>query len=208
MQWLRHNHAEPDRGSNLPARGIRSIPRVCVRLLAGWLLLLPSPAARAQSDNTVEYPVKLAFLYNITKFVEWPADAFHDPNSPLVICVVGTDPFRAELEQELRRRSAGGRPIDLKRVRPSDDLRDCQIAFVPAAEEKKAVSIAASLKGSSTLTVSETEGFAERGGMINLTVENNNLHFEINLAAARQNRLTISSKVLALARIVNNSSAP
>lgn len=189
-------------------RSGRFIRRACVFSIACGLLWCASPRAHSQSDGTAEYPVKLAFLYNITKFVEWPADAFRDPTAPLVICVVGADPFRADLEEELRKRTVGGRPIDLKRVPPSDNLRACHMAFVPAAEGKRATKIVADLEGASILTVSETAGFAERGGMINLTVEKNNLRFEINLGAAKQNRLTISSKLLALARIVNHSSAP
>jgi len=209
LRWTQHNVARPYGGGHWPARGGRGFTRqACCFFIAGWLLLNAPPGARSQSEDTAEYPVKLAFLYNFTQFVEWPADAFQDASAPLAICIVGDDPFRADLERELRRRSVGSHPIDLKRVKSSDDLRACHMVFVTASEKKKAASIVASLKGSNTLTVGETKGFAESGGIINLTVEENRLQIEINIDVARQTRLAISSRLLNLAKIVQSASSP
>ena len=197
------DHQDSEAGSP-PAGSGQHFIRPYLRLILCGLLLCASPRARSQS--VAEYSVKLATLYNIAKFVEWPADAFPDPDAPLVICVVGADPFEAEYKEELRKRSAGGRPIDLKSIRSTDDLRACHMAFLSAAERSRVPSIVAGLEGSSTLTVSEIEGFAERGGIINLIVEAKKLHIEINLGAAKQNRLAISARLLQLARIINNPS--
>jgi len=150
----------------------------------------------------VEYPVKLAFLYNFTKFVEWPAASFRDANAPLSICIVGDDPFSTDLEGELRTRKVGGHPVEVKRLKPTDTLSACQIVFVPATAKNQVARIVKSLKGASTLTVGESEGFALLGGIINLTVEENKLRFEINLLAAERAKLKISSKLLSLAKIV------
>jgi len=156
------------------------------------------------NEETVEYPVKLAFLYNFTKFVEWPPDSYRSPSAPLVICIVGTDPFSPDIEAELRTRTVGSHPIEVRTLRPSDILNVCHMVFVPATAEDQATRIVRGLNGSNTLTVGETKGFAVLGGIINLTSEGNRLHFEINLLAAERASLKISANMLALAKIVHS----
>jgi hypothetical protein len=172
-------------------------------VIAGWLFLTASPKAFSQKEEGAEYPVKLAFLYNFTKFVEWPPDSYRAPSAPLLICIVGHDPFSQILEAELRTRNVGGHPVEVRALKPNDKLSLCQIVFVPATEKQHAGRIVSGLKGSNTLTVGETDGFAVQGGIINLTVEANNVHFEINRLAAERAGLKISSRLLSIAKIVH-----
>jgi hypothetical protein len=160
---------------------------------------LPAPA---QSPDSNEYRLKLAFLYNFAQFVEWPPEAFRDPAAPLAICVVGDDPFQGEMAESLRGRAVRGHPLELRRLHPDEDPRTCQMIFVRATEKKEIPRILAISKGDDILLVGEAEGFAKHGGMINLTREENRLRFEINIGAAAQTHLKISSKLLALAKIV------
>ena len=194
-----------DRGSGSAFRGqvdSRRIRRASFFIVACWLFSNASPKALSLNEESVEYPVKLAFLYNFTKFVEWPSDSYRDPGAPLVICIVGHDPFSPDLEGELRTRTVGGHPVEVRTLRPTDTLSVCHIVFVPVTEKDQAARIVRGLKGSSTLTVGETEGFAVLGGIINLTVEENKLHFEVNQLAADRAGLKISSKLLSMAKIV------
>ena len=170
-------------------------------VIACWLFFGSSKAFSQQAENA-EYPVKLAFLYNFTKFVEWPADSYSDPGAPLLMCIVGHDPFNQELEGELRTRTVGDHPVQIRSLRPNDKLSICHIVFVPVTEKEQADRIVKGLKGSRTLTVGESEGFAVSGGIINLTVDGNKVHFEINRIAAERAGLKISSKLLSIARIV------
>ena len=188
--------------------GLRATARVAIGLLVcGTLLFAPSRAS-AQSDDGSEYQVKLAFLYNFAQFVQWPPEAFSSPTAPLMLCVAGPDPFKGEIEQGLRGRTANGHRIQILRLKPEDDPRACQVIFVRASEEKAARKILAVLKGSNTLTVGESTGFAARGGIINLTLDENKLRFEINLGSAMQTELKISSRLLALAKIVKVEQKP
>jgi hypothetical protein len=181
----------------------RRIQRASIFLIiASWFLLSVSPSAHSQNEESAEYTVKLAFLYNFTKFVEWPPDTYRDPGAPLVICVVGHDPFRQDLEGELRTRIVGGHPVEVRTLKPNDKLNMCQIVFVPVTEKEQADRIVRGLKGSRTLTVGEIQGFAVLGGIINLTVEGNSVRFEINLLAAERAGLKISSRLLSIAKIV------
>jgi hypothetical protein len=180
------------------------IRRVSISIFACCLFLNASPRAFSMNEETVEYPVKLAFLYNFTKFVEWPSGSYNSPSAPLVICIAGNDPFSPDIEAELRTRTVGGHPVDVRTLRPNDILNACHMVFVPAAAEDQATRIVRGLKGSSTLTVGETEGFAVLGGIINLTAEGSKLRFEVNLLAAERANLKISSKMLALAKIIHD----
>ncbi len=171
-------------------------------------MLAAPPCASPQSDDESEYRVKLAFLYNFAQFVQWPTDAFPGPSGPLTICVAGEDPFKGEPEQGLSHRATGTHPLTVRRLKPEEDPRACQMIFVRSTEKKVVPRIFSAIKGSSTLTVGESKGFAERGGIINLTLQENKLHFEINIDAANQTRLKISSKLLALATIVKDPGKP
>jgi hypothetical protein len=180
--------------------------RATVFVIICWLFSNSAPKALPVNVETVEYPVKLAFLYNFTKFVIWPPDSFRNPDAPLVLCIVGNDPFSPAIEGELRSRTAGSHPIEVRTLRTSDILNVCHMVFVPVTAEDQAARVIRSLKGSSTLTVGESEQFAARGGIINLMTEGNRLHLEVNLLAAERAGLKISSKMLALAKIVHDES--
>jgi hypothetical protein len=204
--WLRKHNGRRSRCCCRSPFGIdwRQIRRAFVLgIIACWLFLIAPPIALSQKEESAEYPVKLAFLYNFTKFVEWPPDSYREPGAPLLICIVGHDPFSETLEVELRTRNVGGHPVELRTFKPNDKLSVCQIVFVPATEKHQAERILRSLKGSSTLTVGETEGFAVLGGIINLTVEANKVHFEVNRLAAERAGLKISSSLLSIAKIVH-----
>ena len=167
-----------------------------------WFLCSAFPEAFSLKTENAEYPLKLAFLYNFAKFVEWPSDAFRSPGGTLAICIVGHNPFSLDIENELRARPAGDHPVEFVALKPTDALNACQIVFIPVTEKDQAARIVKSLKGASVLTVGESEGFAVRGGIINFTVEQGNIRFEINRRAADRAGLKISSKLLNLAKVV------
>ena len=173
-----------------------------------WIFFSAAPGAFALNGEDVEYPAKLAFLYNFAKFIEWPPGSYHYPGAPFVICIAGRDPFSPGTENELRTRTVLRHPIEIRALRATEALNACSMLFIPVTEKDQAGNILRGFKGSSTLTVGETEGFAARGGIINLTVEGNRLHFEINQLAAERAGLKISSKLFSLAKIVTDDQPP
>jgi hypothetical protein len=203
-----HLHKRNCRGSGWDCRfalGIdsrRILRAFFFAIVAGGFYLNASPKALSGNEEGAEYSVKLGFLYNFTKFVEWPPDAFRDAGAPLVICIVGHDPFRQDLEAELRTRKVGDRPVEVRSQTSNDKLTACHVVFVPDTEKNQSDRILRGLEGSRTLTVGETEGFAVLGGIINLTVEDNKVHFEINRLAADRAGLKIPSRLLSIAKIV------
>lgn len=170
--------------------------------LAGLVLLaLPgSRPALAQEGAPSEYQVKAAFLYHFGQFVEWPTNAFAGDRAPLVIGVFGGDPFHGDLERLVANQNINGHPIVVRQIKALPDLPGCQILFITAAAKNQEHDVLNAVSGKSVLTVGETEGFCEAGGMINFVIEDQQVHFDINNAAAKAVGLKISSKLLALAQ--------
>jgi len=172
--------------------------RVPIALLIAVACGLAGPAAaRAQA---LEYEVKAAFLYNFTKFVEWPPSAFAEGNAPLRICVLGEDPFGRNL-QTVPGEEVEGHPLIVMRPETLAKAAGCQVLFVSRSERERLPQILAPLKSSPVLTVGDGKGFLDQGGIVNFILEGSRVRFEINPAAAEQAGLKISSKLLRLARI-------
>jgi hypothetical protein len=159
--------------------------------------------AWAQESNLSEYQVKAAFLYTFTKFVDWPEEPSGEVQANSAICVIGDDPFGEYLDTLVQGKQLNGRPIIVKRMKRGESGRSCRIVFISSSEKGHLRPILDSLRGSSALTVGDMENFARSGGMVNLVVEGKHVQFEINVDAAKRAGLTISSKLLGLAKIVH-----
>lgn len=168
------------------------------------LALLPSLAvfsggAGAQEAYR-EYDVKAAFLYNFVKFVEWPASAFRDERSPITLCVYGTDPFGHSLDDVVRGETVGGRGLVVERPSHPGAAEGCHVLFLGAAERERAAEVLAAVGSRPVLTVGDFDGFLRAGGVINFVLDDGRVRFLINPDAAARGRLTISSKLLRLAK--------
>jgi hypothetical protein len=172
-------------------------------LLSG--LAWSAPTALTGTTATREYRVKAVFLFNFTQFVEWPAGTFAHANTPLVIGVLGEDPFGAYLDETVRGETANGRPLIVARYRRVQEIGDCQVLFISRSETDRLEQILASLVGKPVLTVGDVEGFAGRGGMIDLATVVGKTQLRINLQAAMAAQLTLSSKLLRPAKIVDSA---
>jgi hypothetical protein len=174
------------------------------------IVILPSLGFEAHAqDSSVssEYLIKAGFIYNFANLVQWPATAFAQPDSPIVIGILGEDPFGTVLDRVLAGKRVNGRVFLVKRLKSVVDLKECHILFVSSSELARLAEAIHLVKGMPILTIGEIPGFAKRGGIINLVLEDNKVHFEVNVEAAKEADLTISSRLLALARIVQDSVA-
>jgi len=174
------------------------IPSFLILLLS--IHLLKAPEGRAQ-DALSEYQVKAAYLFNFLKFVEYPGESFADPLAPIVIGVVGEDPFGNALPQVVIGKTVQGRDLVIRVYHAGEDLRGAHILFISASERKRLPMILSGLRGSSVLTVGDTAGFLEAGGMIQFLNENGRVRFAIDVDATLRARLKLSSKLLSLAKV-------
>ncbi len=187
--------------------------RLGILIVALSVSLSWAPETFAQvpdSSDSSEYLIKAGFIYNFAKFVEWPAAAFAQPDSPIVIGILGTDPFGSLIDRIVENKKIGARGFVVKRLKWGTDLKDlkeCKILFVGASEKAHLDDLVQIVKSLPILTVGETPGFAERGGVIRFVLEDNRVRFEINVEAARQADLTISSRLLTLAKIIQQAPA-
>lgn len=167
--------------------------------LSAALLLAMQPAA---GQGPTEYDVKAGFIHNIAKFVDWPAPVA--AKGVLRLCVLGPGPV-GEAVGDWRGKPVGSAVWDVVPVTAYANLSECQVLFINASEAGNLPRLLARLADSPILTVGDTEGFGAQGVMVNFYLERNRVRFEINLAATKQAGLAISSQVLKLARIVNQT---
>jgi hypothetical protein len=178
-----------------------------------------APKARADPAQSPEYQVKAAFLYNFIKFVDWPEEKLADSNEPIVIGIIGKNPFGDAFEA-IKDKSVKDRKVvitylkgldELKKSGQTDDaklhpqieaIRKCHLLFICQSEKENLKETMNLVKGYSILTVGDTQGFLESGGIVNFVVEANKVRFEIGISAAKRAKLQIRSQLLRLAKEV------
>lgn len=181
------------------------LSRFIIVILLCSSLAVGASAQSSDSSASSEYLIKAGFIYNFAQLVQWPSVAFSQPDSPIVIGILGTDPFGPTIDRVIENKKLDGRNLVVRRLKwgkDLKDLKDCNILFVSSSETQHIDEVVNMVKWLPILTIGETPGFAARGGIINLTLEGNKVRFEVNIEAAKQARLNISSRLLVLAKIV------
>jgi YfiR/HmsC-like len=182
------------------AQGVRKIALVVTGTAGLWAM--PSVAAAP------EYQLKAVFLFQFSQFVEWPATAFAQDGAPFSVCVLGEDPFEQYLDDAVRGEQVGSRPFVVKRYQRVEQVNDCHILFITQPFKFPLESTLSALHERSILTVADSRAFADRGGIIEFVTVDNKLRLRINPNAARAADLTISSRLLSLASLVERATEP
>jgi len=177
---------------------------VALTVVFGGLLGVAFAAGRGDAMSR-EYEREAAFLYNFTKFVEWPSRSFVDANAPIVIGVLGDSPCRPALEQLVKDRKVNGRAIAVRRVETAAQLSDTQLLFVGAGQEARFERLQAAVAAAPVITVGESHAFAAAGGAINFVPQGDKVHFEINMQPVDRVGVKISAQLLKLATTVRRN---
>ena len=167
-------------------------------ILAGVVAMLGAGDQAAR-----EYEIKAAFLYNFAAFVEWPRSAFSEADAPIVICIVGADPFDGSLERTFQGKTAQGRALSIRRVAALKDAKGSHVVFLPSGESGRMGELAGLLAGTPALLVGESDGLARKGAVFNFAVEDSRVKLEVNAGAAEKAGLRLGSKLLKIARRVD-----
>jgi hypothetical protein len=172
-------------------------------MLITVLFVVTSFDVKQNTTIPLEQQVKAVFLFNFAQFVEWPATAFLQPDSPIVIGILGKDPFGTFLEETIHNERVNGRPLIIERYSTVKEVKNCHILFIHASATSKIDATLKALKGRQILTVSDINNFANHGGMVRFIKESNKVKLRINVNAAKAEGITISSKILRLSEIVS-----
>jgi hypothetical protein len=174
---------------------------------ASWLVplfaILGCLSSPLSAQRPSEYQIKAAYLYNFGKFVAWPpADR---PSSDFDVCILGNDPFGSTLDQTISNATINGKKVAARRIGRAQEAGGCRIAFLAGSEAAHISSDLNTLNKMGILTVSDLPHFLDRGGMIQFVIEDDKVRFEVNLPAAQQAGLTLSSELLKVATRVMGS---
>lgn len=213
--WPRRNEdRKASRGTTVGVLGNGSSPRgriadrsraiSAVVFLAS--ILIPSSFAGADFSQ-VEREVKAAFLYQFTRFAEWPDRAFEDTGNRLVVGVLGQDPFGDTLDRAMAGKTVAGRPLAVRRFRTVEELGPCHVLFVNLPRGKQLRAALARVATEPVLTVGDDEAFLDEGGVVRFRIEERHVRFEVNLEAARRAGIGLSSRLLQVASRVRRDEA-
>jgi hypothetical protein len=177
----------------LVTRGVLWLAVACVVIAA-------SP--QQQLEATLENDVKATFLFNFTKYVEWPASTFQSDDEPFKVCVIGSAAFSSAVDRVIANEAVGTHPLVRAAADTVEAVRSCHILFVGRVESASADRLLAGIRAVPVLTVGDAPDLLRRGATIAFVMEGNRVRFDVNVADARTRGLTISSKLLRVARRV------
>lgn len=163
------------------------------------LALLAAPAGAAEVAAPTEWDVKAAYLFNFTRFVEWPDLPGVPADAPFVIGILGADPFGRALDDALAGKTVGGRPIVVRRLREPAGAGSVQILFLGAATERETALALRAARGRPVLTVGDGNGNSRRSAILTFRIRENRVRFDVNLTAAQEAGLKVSSQLLKVA---------
>ena len=146
-----------------------------------------------------EYQVKAAFLFQFSRFVEWPPESFSSIDAPLSICVLGTNPFGSALQEIAAGELVQMHPLLVENHNRVEDVADCHIVFVSGRDESATQQALRYLSGRRVLTVSDSNDFTRRGGIIGLVMVDGKVRVQVNRSSADTAQLRISAKLLRVA---------
>lgn len=173
-------------------------------MLFGIIFLMPLyVSSPSKAGETSENEVKAAYLFNFAKFVEWPERAFATKTSPIILCILGDDPF-GEVLTSLEMKKIKGRSLTVVRAHNKEQIKTCHMLYVSESEKKELPEILTKTDNKPWLTVSSIEDFASKGGMIGFVRKGKNIRFEVNLDMIKRVELSVSSRLLNLALIVKD----
>lgn len=163
-------------------------------LLLGIIVLLPFKLAAF-----TEYQLKAAFMYNVAKFVKWETPKPPAGNSDINLCILGEDPFEESIEV-IKSKTIKQRHLSINNISQKSYLGNCHILFISKSEKNNLDAILKRAAGKSILTISDIDGFSDKGGMIGLAMEANKIKLEINLDNLKKEEIKVSAKLLEIAK--------
>jgi hypothetical protein len=172
-------------------------------LRAVFLALLVLCTRTAVAQDVSVPALKAAFVFNFAKFVTWPADVLA-ARQDMTVCVAGDVAVAEALEQVINHQLVGGHELKVVSIKPDGPLSGCHLLFAGGLDSRRARSLIDALQGTAIMSISDCERFADTGGVVQLVLERDRMRFVVNLASARRARLTVSSKLLQLAKTVKD----
>lgn len=169
------------------------------------LLILGATSPLSQKAIDRENKVKAEFLFNLAQFVEWPRAVLPESVSPLIIGILGDNPFGAYLEELVSGKNVNGHPLLVRYCQTAEEAKACHLVYINFTDRNKMKEALVALKGQSVLTVSDNNNFIGQGGMVKLIKRGDKTEIVINDIPTKECNLIVSSKLLAIARVVHKT---
>lgn len=169
--------------------------------LAAAILATPFAAGGQSPQRATDVVLKAAFLYNFTRFAEWPALG---TGQAIVVCIVGDDAMAAAFDKTAAGKSIGGHAVETTKPVDAASWTACHVLFIADSEARRSVNELLLIRTAPVLTVSDRPGFARTSGLVELYLEGGRMRFSVNVDALERSGLQLSSRVLGLARVIRD----
>ena len=174
-------------------------------MLLAALVWSSLPATSTAQSRPTEYQIKAAFLSKFAGFVEWPAGSFADSTAPVVIAILGRDPFGEAIDSVVKGKTVRGRAFRIERVDKLAAASSAHIVYVSESKRRQLAAILEQTRDLPLLTVSDIQSFARDGGIVAFGAREERVTLTINAGAAKRAGLRVSSRLLKIARIVGET---
>lgn len=172
-----------------------------LQVIRGIILALIMVSGSALANDS-DYKLKAAYIYQFTKFTHWPKSAFEDVNASIHICVLGKNPFGNSLKSFSGRKSQN-RNLQVEYYKLIENVDNCHVVYISKSEQNKLPVILKHLSKVPVLSVSDIENFAQRGGIVGFVAKKRKVGIEINVGSSRLADLSLSSKLLEVAKLID-----
>jgi hypothetical protein len=170
--------------------------------LALSCLVSAGQTALQSSPQLSQGQIRAAFIFNFSKFAEWPMQAYVDAGSPMTVCFVGAEDVRTAFQSLSAGKAVTGRFVEERAIKSAGELHNCQVVYIDSSNGPLVIEAVKFVRQTPALSIGTSDDFLARGGIIRLLVENNRMRFDVNVGAAGRAKIHLSSKLLALARSV------
>lgn len=164
-----------------------------------WLLAAATPVAAGEAE---EYRVKAAMIYNMIRFMDWPEETLAAGDQKLSLCLAGSGPFATAVLDTLPGKQVKGKALTVRQLSPANDPSGCQVLVLSDLDPQASKALMAQTRTNGVLTIADSVGFAEAGGVVGFVLVEGKVRFEINQGAAQRHRIRISAQLLKLAKSV------
>lgn len=160
---------------------------------------------KVSMNQMEEYKAKSIFIFSVCKFTTWPEDSNREASDPFIISVLGKLPHGSQIFIP-KGKTIANRTIVLKSIKKLEQINGSNVLFITSSENHRIQTILDYVGNKSILTVGDTEGYAQKGVIINFFIDNKQLRFEINPDSIKKAKLAIHSQLYTMGKVVKTKS--
>ncbi len=173
-----------------------------VMLVLGIMISFFCAAAPDEEDTSQVDKYEAVFIYKFIGYITWP----DDKADTFTIGILGDCKIVSHLKEVAATKgTVNEKALVIRECAKIEDIAGCQIIFISSSMSAQLNEVLKKAEAGNMLTVGSTSGFAEKGVSINFFVHEGLVKFELNLGALKRSGLAVSSQLMKLAKLIDDT---